>query len=151
MSVIDMPLMVGALFSGSSMTMEFLEEEEVFVAFEDDEGGLTVFSQPSVKQNTGLSYISGYGTSEPGTVTVSCFVVVSLLPTTIVEEDKFFGCEPVAADDNPGAVEVEDAEISATGTDDTGLGASSLQQVRTRADVPKRIKEKMCFIMIYQI
>jgi hypothetical protein len=35
------------------------EDEDLAVALEEDEGGLTVFSQPSVKQNTSLLSMLG--------------------------------------------------------------------------------------------
>ena len=64
-------------------------------------------------------------------------------------EEEYFPCW-VPVEDRPVLV-VDDDDTSATGDGASGLGASSLQQVRKRADVPKKIKEKMFFFMIYQI
>jgi hypothetical protein len=53
------PFTVGALFSGWSIVMAECEDEDFAVALDDDERGLTVFSQPCSQQNTSVSSISG--------------------------------------------------------------------------------------------
>ena len=57
-------------------------------ALEEDEGGLTVFSQPSVQQNIGSATISGYSMLEPETVIISFLIVVSFLSIIIVAADE---------------------------------------------------------------
>ena len=54
---------------------------------EEEEGGLTVLSQPLVQQNTGSLTISGYLMLEPETVMISFLIVVSFLSIiTVLEE-----------------------------------------------------------------